>query len=88
VKSHEQNNEKKIIGLKCAVIWTEPEIVEGFCANCAIQDGKNQAAERRSKEKQWKVEAMEWKKYAQEHQEYTHQTLLSNWAQSPTERKP
>jgi len=32
-KAHENNNEKKIIGLKGAVIWTEPEIVEGLCCS-------------------------------------------------------
>jgi len=87
-KAHEQKNEKKILGLKGAVIWTEPEIVEGLRTNRNIRDGKKEAAEKRSKEKQLKVEAVAWMKSAQERQEYAHQALLSNWALSPTGRKP
>ena len=82
-KAHEQKNERKILGLKGAVIWTEPEIVEGLRTNRALRDGKKEAAEKQSKEKQLKVEAEEWKKAAQECQEYAHQALLSNWALSP-----
>jgi len=69
-KACEQSNEKKIMGLKGAVIWTEPEIVEGLHANHAIWDEKKEAAEKWSKEKQLKVEAEAWKKSAQERQEY------------------
>jgi len=76
------------MGLKGAVIWTEPDIVEGLHANCAIWDEKKEAAEKHSKEEQLKVEAEAWKKSAQEHQEYAHQALLSNWAQSSTGGKP
>jgi len=36
------------------ISWTEPEIVEGLCANHAIQDGK-EAAEKWIKEKQLMV---------------------------------
>ena len=87
-KAHKQNNEKKILGLKGAVIWTDPEIVEGLCTNCTIQDGQQEAAEKWSKEKQLKVEVEEWKKSAQECQEYAHQALLFNRALSPKGRKP
>jgi hypothetical protein len=58
-----------------------------LCTNCTIQDGK-EAAEKQSKEKQLKVKAEEWKKSAQEHQEYANQALLSNWALSAKGRKP
>ena len=87
-KACEQDNENKILGLKGAVVWTEPEIVEGLCTNQTIQDGKKEAAEKQSKEKQLKVEAEEWKKSAQQCQEHAHQALLSNWALSPRGRKP
>ena len=87
-KAHGQNKERKILGLKGGVIWTEPEIVEGLRTNRALQDEKKEAAEKRSKEKQLKVEAEEWKKSAKERQEYAHQALLSHWALSPEGRKP
>jgi hypothetical protein len=59
-----------------------------LCTNCTIWDGKKEAAEKQSKEKQLKIKAEEWKKSAQEHQEYAHQALLSNWALCPKGRKP
>jgi hypothetical protein len=52
---------RRSLGLKGAVIWTEPEMVEGLCTNHAIWDGKKEAAEKQSKEKQLKVEAEERK---------------------------
>jgi hypothetical protein len=87
-KPREQNNERKILGLKGAVVWTEPEIVEGLRTNRAIREGKKEAAEKRSKEKQLKAEAEEWKRLAQERQEQAHQVLLSQWALSSKGRKP
>jgi hypothetical protein len=53
-----------------------------------LLSGKKEAAEKWSKKKQLKVKADEWKQFAQEHQEYAHQALLSNWALSPKGKKP
>jgi len=63
------------------------EKAQGLHTNHALWDEK-EAAEKRSKEKQLKVEAEEWKKSAKAHQEYAHQALLSNQALSPEGGKP
>jgi hypothetical protein len=79
---------RRSLGSKVQLFGQNLKLLKVCVPTVTISGWKKEAAEKWSKEKQLKVEAEEWKKSAQEHQEYAHQALLSNWALSPTGRKP